>query len=165
MLLSPLRTGLVSALLIFLSATTQAQTAAATAAESDGVALDACLTAWGNHPFGSRPIYTRLSTSVKLSGVGPATADPTHTDHPSLILVDPTVNALGEASLVLSNPHGWYCLRAPANELGAFRIQLHCRARLAAASGGATVWGSGNGTSGVMKMGALQVERVGCEGS
>lgn len=158
---SPFRTGLVGVLLVLLTATTQAQTAT----ETDGAALDACLTAWGNHPFGSRPVYTRLTTSVKLSGVGPATSDQTRTDHPSLILVDPTVNALGDASLVLNNPHGWYCLRAPASTLGAFRIQLHCRARLAAASGGATVWGSGHGTPGMTKMGALQVERVGCEGS
>jgi hypothetical protein len=149
---------------VLASAATLAQTASLPVPQTDGSALNACLIAWGNHPFGSRPVYTRLSTSVKLAGVGPATADPMRTDHPTLILVDPTVNALGDASLVLSNPNGWYCLRAPANELGALRIQLHCRARLAAASGGATVWGSGHGETGVTKLGALQVERIGCEG-
>jgi hypothetical protein len=131
----------------------------------DAFALNGCLTAWGKHPFGSHPVFTRLATSVKISGVGPASADRSVTDHPSLILVDPLVNVQGDASLALTNPNGWYCLRAPANELGALRIQLHCRARLAAASGGATVWGSGHGAPGVTMMGPMQVERVGCDGS
>ena len=131
----------------------------------DAAALDACLNAWGQHPFGSRPVYTRLSTAVKISGVGPATADRSATDHPSLILVEPMVNVLGDASLTLANPNGWYCLRAPVNVLGALRIQLHCRARMAAASGGATVWGSGHAAPGVTVMGAIQVERIGCDGA
>ena len=130
----------------------------------DAAALDACLNAWGQHPFGSRPVYTRLSTAVKISGVGPASADRTATDHPSLILVEPLVNVLGDASLALTNPNGWYCLRAPANELGALRIQLHCRARLAAASGGATIWSSGPGAPRVTLIGSMPVERVGCDG-
>ncbi len=133
-------------------------------AVDDAFALNACLTAWGNHPFGSRPTYTTLVTSVKISGAGPATTDRTTTDHPSLILVDALVNTRGDASLALTNPNGWYCLRAPANELGALRIQLHCRARLAAASGGATVWSSGHGASRVTLIGSMPVERVGCDG-
>lgn len=134
-------------------------------AGGDAAALDACLNAWGQHPFGSRPVYTRLSTGVKISGVGPASADRTATDHPSLILVEPMVNVLGDASLTLANPNGWYCLRAPVNVLGALRIQLHCRARMAAASGGATVWGTGHAAPGVAVMGAIQVERIGCDGA
>lgn len=131
----------------------------------DAFALNGCLTAWGNHPFGSHPVYTRFSTVVKISGVGLASEDRSVTDHPSLILVDPLVNVQGDASLALTNPNGWYCLRAPANELGALHIQLHCRARMAAAFGGATVWGSGHGASGVTMMGPMQVERIGCDGS
>ena len=128
-------------------------------------ALEACLTAWGEHPFGSRPVYTRLSTSVKVAGVGPATTDSEITDHPSLILVDPLVNVMGQSSIALMNPNGWYCLRAAVNVLGALRIQLHCQARLASASGGATVWGTGYGRPGVTVMGSIEVERVGCDGA
>lgn len=148
--------------LAFAWTTAQAQTGGR--AMEDAFALNACLTAWGNHPFGSRPTYTTLTTSVKISGAGPATTDRNATDHPSLILVDALVNTRGDASLALSNPNGWYCLRVPANELGALRIQLHCRARLAAASGGATVWSTGQGAARVTMLGSMPVERVGCDG-
>jgi hypothetical protein len=132
-------------------------------AVDDAIALNACLTAWGNHPFGSHLTYTTLTTAVKISGAGPATTDRATTNHPSLILVDPLVNTGGEASIALMNPNGWYCLRTPANLLGALRIQLHCRARMAASSGGATTWGTGRGHSGPTVLGAVQVEPVGCD--
>ena len=131
-------------------------------AVDDAFALNACLAAWGNHPFGSHLTYTSLNTSVKLSGAGPATVDQTATNHPSLILVNPLVNALGDAHIALMNPNGWYCLRASANQMGALRIQLHCRARMASGAGGATTWGTGGGGAGPTTMGAAQVERVGC---
>jgi hypothetical protein len=131
-------------------------------AVDDALALNACLAAWGNHPFGSHLTYSTLSTSVRMSGTGPATVDSVATNHPSLILVKPLVNAWGDAHMALVNPNGWYCLRAPADQLGALRVQLHCRARMAAASGGATTWGTGGAGSGPTAMGAVQVERVGC---
>lgn len=154
------RTAALGALL-FPFATGHAQTTGERAVD-DAFALNACLSAWGNHPFGSHLTYTTLSTSVKVSGDGPASADRQATHHPSLILVDPLVNARGEARIALMNPNGWYCLRSSAQELGALHIQLHCRARMAAASGGATTWGSGRGRPGITRMGALQVERAGC---
>jgi len=132
-------------------------------AVDDAFALNTCLAAWGNHPFGSHLNYTTLNTSVKFSGEGPATSDRSVTNHPSLILVDPLVNATGDASIALMNPNGWYCLRAPPHLLGALRIQLHCRARLAAGSGGATTWGTDSDRSGTAVMGSVQVERTGCK--
>ena len=131
-------------------------------AVDDAFALTTCLAAWGNHPFGSHLTYTTLNTSVKISGAGPATADRTLTNHPSLVLVDPLVTTQGDAHIALMNPNGWYCLRTPANQMGALRIQLHCRARMAAGSGGATTWGTGGAGAGPTTMGAAQVERVGC---
>lgn len=131
-------------------------------AVDDAFALNACLAAWGNHPFGSHLTYTTLRTSVKMAGAGPATSDRAATNHPSLILVDPLVNARGDASIALLNPNGWYCLRAPANVLGALRVQLHCRARMASGTGGATTWGTGSGGAGPVVMGAVQVERTNC---
>ncbi|AOW12907.1 hypothetical protein LPB72_18180 [Hydrogenophaga crassostreae] len=139
---------------------TQAQTGER--AVDDAFALNACLAAWGSHPFGSHLRYTTLSTSVKFSGAGPATSDRSVTNHPSLILVDPLVNATGDASIALMNPNGWYCLRAPDHLLGALRIQLHCRARLAAGSGGTTTWGTDSDRSAKVVMGSVQVERTGC---
>lgn len=144
------------------SAMGSAQAQTGDRAVDDAFALTACLAAWGNHPFGSHLTYTTLNTSVKISGAGPATADRALTNHPSLVLVDPLVTTQGDAHIALMNPNGWYCLRTPANQLGALRIQLHCRARMAAASGGATTWGTGSAGAGPTTMGAAQVERVGC---
>ena len=155
---SVVRVGLL--MLLSLMGVAQAQTG--DRAVDDAFALNACLNAWGNHPFGSRLTYTTLSTSVKISGAGPATADLTITNHPSLILVDPLVNARGDAHIALLNPNGWYCLRAPAHQMGALRIQLHCRARMASGAGGATTWGTGRAGAGPTTMGSAQVERVGC---
>lgn len=148
-------------LFMLLSSLGAAQAQTGDRAVDDAFALNACLNAWGNHPFGSRLTYTTLSTSVKISGTGPATSDQTTTNHPSLILVDSLVNARGDAHIALLNPNGWYCLRAPASQMGALRIQLHCRARMASGAGGATTWGTGR-AAGPTTMGSALVERVGC---
>ena len=131
-------------------------------AVDDAFALNACLNAWGRHPFGSHLTYTTLNTSVKISGAGPATADQVTTNHPSLILVDPLVNARGDAHIALMNANGWYCLRSPAHQMGALHIELHCRARMASAAGGVTIWGTGGAGTGPTTMGSAQVERMGC---
>ncbi|MBT9550027.1 MAG: hypothetical protein IV088_04185 [Hydrogenophaga sp.] len=132
-------------------------------AQADSPALEACLRAWGdNHPFGSRPTYRTLATSVKVFGRGPSTADREVTDTPALILVNPGVNVMGASEIELLNPNGWYCLRSAVNVMGGMDIKLHCRARLASASGGTTVWGGDNAAKGVTVMGAITVERVGC---
>jgi len=132
-------------------------------AQADSPALEACFRAWGdNHPFGSRPTYRTLATSVKVFGRGPSTADREVTDTPALILVNPGVNVMGASEIQLLNPNGWYCLRSAVNVMGGMDIKLHCRARLASASGGTTVWGGDNAAKGVTVMGAITVERVGC---
>lgn len=139
---------------------------AQTPAATDSPALDACLRAWGdNHPFGNRPVYRTLATSVRVFGRGPSTSDREVTDTPALILVNPGVNVMGATEIELLNPQGWYCLRSAVNVMGGMDIKLHCRARLASASGGATVWGGDNAVKGVTVMGAITVDRVGCSDS
>ena len=138
----------------------QAQTGDQTVDE--GFALSACLSAWGNHPFGSHLTYTRMSSSVRITGSAPAGMASVATTHPSLVLVDPLVNERGESGIALLNPNGWYCLRVPPKLVGQVQVKLHCRAHLAVSSGGATYWGGGRGAAGVTTMGPLAVERVAC---
>ena len=131
----------------------------------DDAPVQACLKAWGAHPFGTRPTYRTLATSVKVFGIGSDTADKEVSSQPALILVNPGVNVMGGSVIELMNPNGWYCLRASVNVMGGMNIKLHCRARLASSSGGATVMSADNDAKGVTVMGSIQVERVGCGGA
>jgi hypothetical protein len=126
--------------------------------------VDACLAAWGKHPFGSNPQYRTLATAVKVFGRGPDTADRDATSAPSLVLINPGVNVMGGSKIELLNPNGWYCMRTAVNVMGGTDIKLSCQAKLASTSsgGGATVLGSENAVGGVTVMGSINVERVGC---
>ena len=132
-------------------------------AEEAERSIDRCLKAWGTHPFGNNPGYRTLAASVKVFGIGGNTADANRTDGPTLVLVNPGVNVLGETTLELSNPNGWYCLRSNVNVMGNLRIRADCRAHLASASDGATVLGSNAGNRSVTVMGSTRVEVVACE--
>jgi len=132
-------------------------------AEEAGRSIDRCLSAWGTHPFGSNPGYRTLASSVKVFGIGGSAADAERTDGPALVLVNPGVNVMGETTLELSNPNGWYCLRSNVNVMGNLRIRADCRAHLASASDGATVLGSNAGNKSVTVLGSTRVELVGCE--
>ena len=132
--------------------------------ESSG-AVQACLKAWGKHPFGSNPAYTTLATSVKVFGIGQGTADRESTPEPRLIVVNPGVNVMGGSEIELLNPNGWYCLRAAVNVMGGMDIKLHCNAKLASATSGTTVMSGENAAKGVSVMGAISVQRVGCGGA
>jgi len=135
------------------------------AQDNEGGALQACLAAWGEHPFGANPSYRTLATSVRVFGIGPATADREVTAGPSLIMVNPGVNVMGGSAIELLNPQGWYCLRSAVNVMGGMDIKLHCNARLASSSNGASVMSGENAAKGVSVMGAIKVERVGCSNS
>ena len=128
-------------------------------------AVQACLKAWGKHPFGSNPAYTTLATSVKVFGIGQGTADRESTPEPRLIVVNPGVNVMGGSEIELLNPNGWYCLRAAVNVMGGMDIKLHCSAKLASSTSGTTVMGGENAAKGVSVMGAISVQRVGCSGA
>lgn len=122
----------------------------------------ACLQAWGSHPFGERPSYRVLSTSVKVFGIGQASGDYEKTAGPSLVVVNPGVNVMGGSEIELLNPNGWYCLRTTVNVMGGLTIRLACNAQIAMASSGTTVMGNNAEQKGVTVMGSTTVERVDC---
>jgi hypothetical protein len=125
--------------------------------------IASCLRAWGTHPFGTNPAFRTLASSVKVFGIGENPSDTTHTDSPSLILVNPGVNVMGSTTLELLNPNGWYCFRSNVNVMGKLRIRVACKAHLASASDGVTVLSSNPDQKSVAVLGSTQVELVGCE--
>jgi hypothetical protein len=68
-------------------------------ADGDAGSLNSCLAAWGKHPFGSTPGRKTLSTSVKVFGVGTATADWEQSEDPSLTMVNPGGNLMSDFSV------------------------------------------------------------------
>lgn len=134
----------------------------ALAQETDN-AIATCLRIWGKHPFGSRPQFKTLETSVKVFGIGKSPSDTAPTKTPSLVLINPGVNVMGETSLELLNPNGWYCLRTTVNVMGGLKIRAHCDAHLAMASEGATVLGNNTDSKGITVMGSTVLERVDCK--
>jgi hypothetical protein len=125
-------------------------------------AVSNCLKAWGEHPFGSKPKYRILSSSVKVFGIGQSTDDTAVTKGPDLVLIDTGVNVMGGSTLQLLNPNGWYCFASNVNVMGSLTIKAHCKAHLAAASNGMTVMGGDPSNKSVTVLGATNVEPVGC---
>ena len=113
----------------------------AVAAEEVDSSIAACLGAWRDHPFGKSPQFKKLGTSAKVFGIGSGVADTQSTAKPALVLVDPIFNVMGESTIDLMNPNGWYCLRTTVSILGKVNIRAHCKAQLAATSDGNAVRG------------------------
>lgn len=131
--------------------------------DSGAEAISKCLQAWGTHPFGAKPQYKTLSTSVKVFGIGENPKDSTITTAPALVLVNPAVNVMGGTIYELLNPQGWYCFRANVNVMGGLIIKANCQAHLASSSNGATVMGTNESTKGVTVMGKTKVKLIGCD--
>jgi hypothetical protein len=108
----------------------------AVAAQEIDPSIAACLKAWGDHPFGNNPQFKTLGTSAKLFGIGSGAADTVATSSPALVLVNPIFNVMGETTIDLLNPNGWYCLGITVSILGKVDIRAHCKAQLAEASDG-----------------------------
>ena len=126
--------------------------------------IDACLKAWGNHPFGKTPQFKTLATSVKVFGIGKETGDTEPTSSPSLVLINPSFNVMGGSTIELLNPNGWYCLRTALTVMGRVSIRAHCKAQLASTSAGTTVLGNNSENRNVKDiavtaMGSVSVER------
>ena len=68
-------------------------------AQSPDPSIATCLKAWGKHPFGGNPPYKTLATSVKVFGIGRATADTEVTSAPTLVLVSAGVNVMGGSTV------------------------------------------------------------------
>ena|ERR1035437_1505665 len=134
----------------------------ANAAEEVDSSVASCLKAWGKHPFGKNPQYKTMSTSVKVFGIGPDTADTEPTNGPALVLVNPGVNVAGGSIVQVLNPNGWYCFRTTVNVMGGLTIKAHCKSHLATTSGDLLAAENASDVKGVTVMGSTQVERVGC---
>jgi hypothetical protein len=155
------KTDLIAALLAF--CLTLSVPMGVSAQELDS-SIAACLKTWGTHPFGKSPQFKTLDTSVKVFGIGTKANDTEATSSPSLVLVNPIVNVMGESTIELLNPNGWYCLRTTLSLLGRVSIRAHCKAQLAATSDGKTVLGNNTENReikniGVTVMGAISIER------
>jgi len=125
--------------------------------------VNSCLSAWGKHPFGKNPPYKTLSTSVKVFGIGPDTADTEVTQAPALVLVNPGVNVAGGSVVQVLNPNGWYCFRSTVSVMGGLTIKAHCKAHLATTAGDVLAGTNTSNGKGVTVLGSTQVERVGCD--
>lgn len=136
---------------------------AAPAEEADSP-IAACLKAWGDHPFGKNPQFKTLDTSVKVFGIGTGAGDTEPTSAPSLVLINPIINAIGASTIDLMNPNGWYCMRTTVSVVGAVNIRAHCKAQLAANSDGKTKLGNKLENRGIRDlnvtiMGSVSIER------
>lgn len=132
-------------------------------ASADEGAIQSCLRAWGQHPFGNKPHHYRLlNSSVKVFGIGQGIDDTVSTKNPELILVDTGVNVMGGSTVQLLNPQGWYCFASNVNVMGSLTLRAHCKAHLASASNGVTVMGGDPSNKSVTVMGSTNVELVGC---
>ena len=126
--------------------------------------IAACLKAWGDHPFGKHPQFKTVESSVHVFGIGNRAGDTERTSSPVLVLVKPSVNLLGESTMDLLNPNGWYCLRTTVSIVGGVSIRAHCKAQLAATSDGNAARGDGAENTGIKNlavtvMGGLSIER------
>jgi len=133
-----------------------------TFASDDDEAIATCLKSWGKHPFGDKPQYKTLSSTVKVFGMGGGDPSDTEvTDTPSLVLVNPGLNVMGSTTYEILNPNGWYCFRTSASVMGDITIKAHCKAHIASTTTGVAV--DGTGKQGVTVMGSTEIERVGCK--
>ena len=139
------------------------QPAAAQQDDDSSVAIENCLKAWGNHPFGTHPKYRSLPVTVKVFGIGTPTIDSVQTAGPDLVLVKAGVNVMGGTTIDLRNPNGWYCFVTNVNVMGKMKIKAPCTAHLAQSHDGVTVMGADSANKSVTIMGKTEIELVGCD--
>ena len=125
--------------------------------------IAACLKVWGDHPFGKTPQFKTLGTSFAVFGIGSKAGDTETTSAPSLVLVNPIFNVIGESTIELLNPNGWYCMRTTTSLIGNVNIRAHCKARLATTSDGSTVRANNSENLGMKNLGVTVIGRVSIE--
>jgi hypothetical protein len=132
--------------------------------------LDRCLQAWGEEaPWKtSAKLKVRvLSTQVRVMGFGGVEpVDDLHTEHPQLVLIEPSVSVATKTTYKLLNPNGWYCFHTPTTALAVSLVKLACDAHLSSSSdSGVAVIGrdeTSTGAGGVVVLGQFRVEKIGC---
>ncbi len=153
--------------LLILSAAAAAPLAARAAEKGDDAAVRRCLDAWGEkQPFKGKelPKYRVLAANVKVMGIGGNTADTEATKDPALVLVKPSVAVMSKQTLKLTNPNGWYCLKANVTVMAKTVLEVGCATKVADSNAGVAVLGSNDaGTGhGVTVLGKTELKRVGC---
>jgi hypothetical protein len=125
--------------------------------------IPACLKAWRDHPFGEAPQFKSLEGSLTVFGVGRKTGDTEPTSTPSLVLIEPSFNAMGGSTIELLNPNGWYCMRTMLSIMGTLSIRAHCKARLAATSAGSTAVGNNTENRNIKDLAVTSIGTVAVE--
>ncbi len=129
-------------------------------------AIDACLAAWGEHPFTTDDSkrFRVVESSVRVMGFGNELVDHDQTSYPQLILIEPTVSVMTKTTYTLQNDNGWYCFDTTVTVLGKGVVQLACDAHMADARAGVSVVGDTSGNKkGVTVVGKTEVRRSGCD--
>lgn len=142
-----------------------------TPSPSQGAALNRCLAAWGDHPFGddiSKVEARIVPAQVRVMGFGGIEPkDLLATSYPQLVLIETSVSAATRTTYELQNPNGWYCFHTATTVLGQNRINLACGAKLAnSRDSGVAVLAedeTGKGDGGVVVLGEIEVNQTGCE--
>jgi hypothetical protein len=125
--------------------------------------IAACLKVWSDHPFGKNPQFKTLGISVAMFGIGSKARDTESTSAPSLVLVNPIFNVMGESTIELLNTNGWYCMRTTTSLIGNVNIRAHCKARLATTSDGSTVRANNSDNLGMKNLGVTVIGGVSIE--
>ena len=148
------------------ASSTVAILASASVIAADQRVVDRCIADWGSaSPFKKGAVPNRvIAPGVKVFGIGKNNSgDERVTDKPSLILVRPAVNVLGNSIIRLGNPMGWYCFKSNVTVAGEIAIEVHCNAHIASArDDGTSVMATDESDKGVAVMGALRVTRFDC---
>ncbi len=126
---------------------------------NDRTAIDACLDAWGKHPFSKNSPYRKIKSNVKVMGIGGNVEDDKHTSKPELVLVKHSVAVMSKQKYELMNPNGWYCLKGAVAVLGKSEVRLHCKAHFASSNDGAAVAASAD-EGGVAVLGKVEIKRI-----
>ena len=126
-------------------------------------AIDSCLHAWGEHPFGdASSLQVRvIETGVRVMGFGSKEpVDDDVTAYDQMVLVMPSVNALTKTTYQFLNPRGWYCFHTSVTALGSSVVKIHCDAKLADATAGVNVLSTDTREGGVVVLGNSEVKRL-----
>lgn len=138
---------------------------------SQGAALNRCLAAWGDHPFGddiSNAEVRIVPAQVRVMGFGGIEpSDTLATNYPQLVLIETSVSAATRTTYELQNPNGWYCFHTATTVLGQNRINLACGAKLAnSRDSGVAVLAEDEtqtGDGGVVVLGEIEINRPQCK--
>ena len=101
---------------------------------------------------------------MSVLGIGGGIKDLEVTPGPQLVIISAAVSVLGQTTMELRNPNGWYCLKVDVNVLNHSTINLDCRAKMADTRVDVNVLSNSDptGVVGVKVLSDVKLNRVGC---